>query len=118
MGDRANIVIRDPDAKGVDLYLYGHWSGGTYEQAARAALSRGRGRWDDGSYLARIVFQDLVGDDRGTTGFGIAAGYAPDNEHDFLVLDVGAQRVRWERPIWNELRSTTFADFVKGSSDA
>lgn len=95
MGDRANIVIRDAFShyshSREAVSLYGHWSGEELPGVLHKALSLHE-RWDDGAYLARIVFQAMLDGDTGTTGFGISTRL-PDNERDLLVLDIGQQRV-------------------------
>ena len=86
MGDRANIVV---DGQYTDpVFLYTHWRGYAVPGILQAALDRGRGRWGDTSYLTRIIFCDLIGDDtEGRTGFGISTRIT-DNEHPLLyVLD-------------------------------
>lgn len=86
MGDRANIVV---DGQYTDpVFLYTHWCGYAVPGILQAALKRGRGRWGDTSYLTRIIFCDLIGDDtEGLTGFGISTRIT-DNEHPLLyVLD-------------------------------
>ncbi len=89
MGDRANIVVRDawPEDLGDKeaVFLYGHWSGTDMPELLRLALSAGRDRWSDPTYLARIVFQTMIGEDSGTTGFGISTRLT-DNEYDLIVL--------------------------------
>lgn len=89
MGDRANCVIRNGEHA---VWLYTHWGGTEMPARVREALAR-KLRWDDASYLARIVNDAMVGDDAGTeTGHGIWVGPV-DNEHDVIVLDVAKQRV-------------------------
>ena len=100
MGDRANVRIRYED--GQDIYFYTHWSGTEMPGTVAASLARGRSRWDDESYLARILFCDLVkGDELGLTGFGIAP-YIGDNEHPILTVDMKHRRVEIEgRGAWS-----------------
>lgn len=90
MGDRGNIVVLDEI--GPPIYLYSHWGGYDLGDTLSKALAREQ-RWDDGSYLARIIFDTMTEGDHGSeTGFGIAT-YAPDNEYPYLVVDVARQRV-------------------------
>ena len=90
MGDRGNIVL---EMEGGDIYLYTHRGGSDLKQTLRDALDRGRDRWNDESYLARIIFSEMIkGDINGTTGYGIAP-YAPDNEHDLIILDCLKQTI-------------------------
>lgn len=92
MGDRGNIVIRQkPNTNTDDVWLYTHWSGSEIEDTARAALKR-NARWDDPSYLTRIVFQELIGTDTSEIGYGISTSLQ-DNQHPILVIDCPEQEV-------------------------
>jgi hypothetical protein len=95
MGDRGNIaVLQHGDSKDApeQVWFYTHWSGSEIEQTLRTALAR-RQRWSDESYLARIIFCELVkGSENEETGFGISTGLS-DNEYPILVCDVPNQRV-------------------------
>lgn len=92
MGDRANIVIVPGWEPRLPVYLYTHWGGEGLPEKVSLALSPQQ-RWDDASYLARIVFDVLKGGDaEGFTGFGISA-VLTDNEHHLLVLDCGTREV-------------------------
>ena len=84
MGDRGNIAIEQPGASDT-LFLYTHWGGSELTGSLASALFRGK-RWEDPSYLSRIVLNELQGDDRGDTGFGICVGRPDDNEYDIPVL--------------------------------
>jgi hypothetical protein len=109
MGDRSNIVIKDGEE---EVFLYGHWMGVNYIAILATALTRGKGRWRDASYLARIVFCDMVrGDLDGETGYGIWAS-PPDNERPYLVVDCGEKTVRLETEGRNVLHSDTFEGFL------
>jgi hypothetical protein len=95
MGDRGNIVIRSewPEDLGDKeaVFLYGHWSGSELPETLRAALDtpQARDRWTDAPYLARIIFDQMVGESQGSaTGYGISSRLT-DNEYDLLVLRVG-----------------------------
>lgn len=92
MGDRANIVVRQENNtnKG-DVWFYTHWRGHDIADVVKSALAK-KERWEDSSYLARIIFDELRGDDNGTTGFGISTTLQ-DNEHEIIVVDVPNQVV-------------------------
>ena len=97
MGDRGNIVLKleahhKPEQY---LYLYTHWSGSRILETLQKALVRGRSRWDDPSYLARIIFCELIGANNweSLTGFGLHVGQAGDNEHLFILVDMEARTV-------------------------
>lgn len=116
MGDRGNIVIGTPDNPGI--FLYTHWTGTEIPATLQAALKRGRGRWDDDSYLARIVFCEMVGAENfaDTTGFGISTNLC-DNEHPLLFVDCAAQRVHIgeapDRTRGVTARSWSFAEYIE-----
>ena len=124
MGDRANVLIvhsrrelkRDEEGNAIrtedgDLIvkrwyraavgLYTHWGGSSLKSRLAAALDSetARDRWDDDSYLTRILISQLVIDHDRSTGTGVYPydpdnGFVcPDNEHDLLVVDVENQRV-------------------------
>lgn len=94
MGDRGNIFIRS-DGKAEDpsgVYLYTHWYGTELPETLRAALAR-QARWDDGPYLARVIFDEMTKSSHGEeTGHGIAT-YVCDNEYPILVVDPHANTV-------------------------
>lgn len=86
MGDRGNIVVVDGASK---VYLYTHWNGSDLVDIARAACTRAvsERRIDDGPYLARIVFCEMIGADKGTTGFGISGEYGDGGSDWELNVD-------------------------------
>lgn len=92
MGDRANVVIREGAEH---VFIYSHWGGSDIFAMARRALAK-QWRWDDPSYLVRIVYDEIVKGNEGTeTGFGIWPS-RPDNEHPVLVLDCATKQVTFE----------------------
>ncbi len=73
MGDRANIHCYDGD-KNTGVFLYTHWKGlDACKIAVAKSLARARDRWNDDQYMNRVIFQELIGDDNGITGFGITS---------------------------------------------
>lgn len=88
MGDRSNVFIIerfDPDGLAVGVYLYSHWGGSAFHDAALAALatSEAKGRWDDPHYLTAIVAKTP---EVASQLSGIGA-MRDDNEHPILVVD-------------------------------
>lgn len=86
MGDRGNIQVREgPSDNGV--FFYAHWAGSDLPEIVKAALKRGRGRWGDTPYLARIIFSELIKDSiEGETGYGISTSEC-DPEHPLIIVD-------------------------------
>lgn len=90
MGDRANCIIRVEGH--ADVWLYTHWAGTELPHTVQDALGR-RLRWSDDSYLARIIFCEMVkGQEQEETGFGIST-YQGDNEHRYIVVEPAKQRI-------------------------
>ena len=125
MSDRGNIVFVQPG--GIDnaprplVYLYSHWGGSELAETLQRALKRGVSRWDDNSYLARIVFCTMcAGDVEGLTGFGISAympsAYMPDNAigRALLVVDCEKKTVYTasSRAPLEPVETTTFERYV------
>jgi hypothetical protein len=81
MGDRGNIIVKDGNSK---VFLYSHWTGSDLPKVVKKALGR-KERWDDGQYLARILFCEMVkGHEGEATGFGISSEIG-DGGTDILV---------------------------------
>jgi hypothetical protein len=108
MGDRANIVIKaDGEVFPHDVFFYTHWCGYNIRNVVQSALIKGRGRWSDPAYLARVIFCTLVEEDPdGITGYGLSTriGDGDDNLLDVYMRD---KRVRHRGKLW------TFEEFVE-----
>ena len=101
MGDRGNIIVKD---NGSEVYLYTHWSGSDLPEVVQKSLQRGRDRWNDGQYLARILFCDMLDGDKGTTGFGISSVIG-DGGTD-ITVNVDEQTVEFRGA------TTSFAEYA------
>jgi hypothetical protein len=118
MGDRGNIYIKDADS---GIYLYTHWAGTELPVTVRNALARQQ-RWDDGPYLARILFDTLTEGETGSeSGYGISSVIG-DNGHLIVVVDVDAQTVTFA-PQGQEKAHTlqsamSFTEYVGTAVDA
>lgn len=103
MGCRGNIQIQFSNKK--SIYFYTHWRGDSIREVVQAALRR-RQRWGDESYLARMIFCELVkGHESEESGYGIAP-YIPDNEHPIVKVIPRTQTVMIGR------KSYTFEAFI------
>lgn len=90
MGDRGNIIIKT----GSDplLYLYTHWAGSELSNILAKALKRGKSRWEDPSYMARIIFSEMTtGSEREETGFGLSTTMGDGDTE--LMVDFDKQAV-------------------------
>jgi hypothetical protein len=107
MGDRANILFKEVD--GGEIYFYTHWGGYDLPDTLAEALDRGKDRWNDEAYLARIIFCQMTEDSvSGTTGFGISTWPAGDAQYPPIVVDVSSQTVTDRAGI-----QRSFADYIK-----
>ena len=104
MGDRANVVVKDGDER---VCLYSHWGGSELPATLQKAMQRGKERWNDPSYLARIIFCEMVqGREKELTGFGISVS-PPDGRDRVITVDTDEQTVQMpNRP------PVSFADFA------
>lgn len=90
MGDMANVVI--DEAEGGTIYLYTHWAGTELPATLQTALKK-RWRWDDESYLTRIIQREMIrGIEDEETGAGIST-YLGDNSYPFLRVNSEKQTV-------------------------
>jgi len=96
MGDRGNIKIQGGRCFPHPVWFYGHWAGHRLKQTVAKALDRGRDRWGDDSYLARIIFDELTDGDRSNLSFGIDTSGGGDNERPFVVVDMAKRTVHEE----------------------
>ena len=116
MGDRGNIKLKY--GRGGPVYLYTHWRGYDLPEIVQSALKRGQDRWGDESYLARIIFDELVDEPRTElTGFGISTEIE-DNEHDVIVVDLDNNKVSFETEDGDPANSPrsktyTFSNYVE-----
>jgi hypothetical protein len=95
MGNRANVYVRE-SAEEPGVYLYTHWDGDNLPFMVQRALKK-HWRWDDVSYLTRIIFCQIVKDTddlEGELNLGIST-QIPDNEHLIIVVDCKSQTVRF-----------------------
>lgn len=102
MGMRRNIKLeysdsnaRHPETEKKEnvIYLYTHWGAEGLEDTLAMSLNRGRERWGDEDYLARIIFTDMTADvGSDLTGFGLAP-HLMDDEFPTLVVDLVHKRV-------------------------
>ena len=77
--DRGNIILKFHD--GNKIYFYTHWGGSQLKNTLKNALKRGKDRWGDEPYLARIIFSEMIKDEvLKNTGYGITPYILPNKE--------------------------------------
>lgn len=88
MGDRGNVQVKE-NVSDSGVFFYSHWYGSELPQRVATALKRGRSRWGDTAYLARIIFCEIVKDEiNGETGYGISTQEC-DPEYPLIVVNDG-----------------------------
>lgn len=106
MGDRAQIMIKQT---GGEIYFYTHWLGYKIKEILKNALIRGKDRWDDESYLSRIIFSQLTkGEENSNTGFGITFNKYPNLDRPLLIVDMGLKKISEEKI----KKEKTFEEFI------
>jgi hypothetical protein len=117
MGDRGNIQISQPlvgTATGeASVFFYTHWRGSEVCQVLAKALDDNRETWGDPDYLARIIFNELQGDDRSNKGFGIGTCEI-DPEHPTPEVYWTTRTSRFDTQIPNELMVQYNGDMMTG----
>jgi hypothetical protein len=109
MGDRGQVLIL-PDK----VYLYTHWSAYNLTQTVQRALSKNL-RWDDSEYLARIIFDAMIGKNQGEeTGFGIGSKLHGD-VYRLVTVNCENQTVKVEQVNYKPklIFSGSFDKFIK-----
>jgi hypothetical protein len=113
MGDRASITLAyEGTDKTVELYT--HWSGYQHAKTVADALERGRSRWLDGDYLARIIAVDwfkMCGLDD-LTGAGLGVEPVEDVS---LIIQVAGNEVVVTNAYYDSLPegTYTFDEFIE-----
>ena len=106
MGDRGQVHIKDEE-----VWLYTHGGATDLIETVRTALEK-KWRWDDPEYLARIIFDEMVGDNQGNeTGYGIGGGQHGDVWR-IITLDCGVNKITVEDNGEKTLEQS-FNDFIK-----
>ena len=101
MGDRGNIVFQEYDNG--TIYMYTHWGGSELPQVVARALDRGRDRWNDEPYLARILFSELVKDDiEGDTGYGLSTTLGDGSKNVYIFPSTQTVRFKDEDLSFND----------------
>ena len=93
MGDRGVVEIVQ-----ADVAIYVHWGGSTLRRDVCRAMAR-RWRWHDPTYLARIIFCEMWGEDQWQmeTGAGIASRSYGFNESTMAIVDTDKQTITFRK---------------------
>lgn len=110
MGDRGQVRFIYGQDEG-EVWFYTHWGASELVGDVQNALVRGKGRWDDDEYLARIVFCEMVGVNgvTGTTGYGIGMSKHGD-VWQVVTVDASNNTVTVEEPPMGPVSFEAFAE--------
>ncbi len=125
IGDRAQVLLYEErycNGENVfhkePIYLYTHWGGYRIKETLANALKRGEGRWDDPSYLNRIIISEFVKDDtEGLTGIGVSRNYQDSSDATDVKLYASYDPERQEIVIPEGNESFTYSEFVDKFAD-
>ena len=105
MGDRANVLVKSNKTES-GIYFYTHWSGYNLPQTVQTALKR-KQRWDDESYLNRIIFSEMIKDSvEEETGYGIST-FTPDGDTRIIEINHEKQTVTFKDHTYS------FSEYIK-----
>ena len=111
MGDRGQVHIVDEK-----VWLYTHWGASELIEVVRSALSK-NWRWDDSEYLARIIFDEMIGEEQGTeTGYGISSRGPHGDEWRIIHVDCKNQTIKVEDDGDIKLEES-FENFIANKED-
>lgn len=86
MNIKGNICVQE--RFGGRIYLYTHTHGFDTFDILKAALIKGKSKWNDEQYLTRIIFCELIKRDlNGISNYGISS-FVAENDLPIFVVDV------------------------------
>jgi len=101
MGCRGTIEVWEngaaPKSAEAPVVLYTHYGAHDMLEDLRHVLKR-KQRWDDPSYLCRMIFSEMIKDDiEGETGYGITTSNVGDALIE-IVVDINRKEVIYKLP--------------------
>lgn len=110
MGERGTIRINFEEGP---VCFYTHWQGDSLPENLQKSLLRGKSRWDDPSYLARIIFSSMIQEGiESLMGYGISPTPHMGN-HPILEIYPDKMNVSWMVPHSLEIEIWSFEEFTK-----
>lgn len=110
MATHGNVVVTEEG--GGTIYLYQHWDAYNLPGVVARALDRDRRRWDDGQYLTRILFSQMLKETDmldETTGFGLSTTMGDGGVE--VYVDLEAQTVKFDDEV------SSFEEFVNKNQE-
>jgi len=92
MGER--VVFNFKQADGNYISLYSHWGETSMHEDLAHAIDKARPRWNDETYLARILVSQLIGQDWDSElGYGLWAGTSRYEGETNVEIDLSNKTV-------------------------
>jgi hypothetical protein len=89
MGARTNYTIVTTDNPAQNINVYAHWDGEEGPSILWGAVKAAKPRWNDTSYAARIIVDQLTKHGRDSeTGYGIYIGEEITHEEEYEYKEV------------------------------
>jgi len=93
MSTRSQVKIISDDFN-VPIYLYQHCDGYALYKIVKNAIVRGKDRWNDPEYLARIIFSEMIKDSiMDDIGYGIGTSEHGDIEY-LVTVNIDNQTIK------------------------
>jgi len=113
MGDRGLVKMVSEGEPSLNFYT--HWGASSLPTTVADGLARGVARWNDYSYLNRIVFSEMIQHEvLDETGYGISVGEIDHDAWRIVTIDHVAKTVEVSDipKVWS------FEDYVAAFSSA
>ena len=91
MGSRAQVEVQQEPHS---VFLYTHWGADEILQDTIKGIIKGKLRWNDPTYLTRVLFDSLRKNDDSTLNYGIGTFQAGDIEK-LIIVDTEHREVRY-----------------------
>lgn len=113
MGCRGQVKVVSECVNHHDVYLYTHWGAEELPETVKRGLAK-KWRWDDACYLARIIFDEIIGADGhgNETGHGICTTRHDDIEC-LIIVNVDKQTVTIDRSMYGGGKKENPVSFEK-----
>jgi hypothetical protein len=98
MGDRAQVqFLFNTEEQYREVWFYTHNEGWRLPYTITNAIRRGKSRWNDDEYLARIIFSEMIQKDvMAEYGFAIGVYRHADLQYPVIIVDCVRQAVSFD----------------------
>lgn len=100
MSDARQVILWEAPERVPSLYLYSHWGGASLAAKVSAALTSGQSRWNDPSYLSRIIFDHVTAEADPVTGVGLSISPTISDYDEDIHVMLESKRIRIGDVTW------------------